>query len=93
MTAHDFIDQLFSRPSWGLPGNMRHVTQPQLELLRRLIGEDEEGGALHPGMNGGFIWMPRGRNKYIVAVDLGGRKRTIARLGNIVASDAGRLFP
>jgi len=92
VTAHSFIDELFSRPAWDLASNMRRLTQPQLELLRRLIGEDEEGGALHPGMNGGFVWMPSGRQKYIVAVDAGGRKRTITRLANIDASDAGRLF-
>jgi hypothetical protein len=71
---------------------MRRLTQGQLDLLSRLIGEDEEGGALSPGANGGFTWMPSGRNKYVIAVDASDRKRTIERLANIVPSAAGRLF-
>jgi hypothetical protein len=45
-TAIDLINSIFSRPQSGVAANARCITRPQLELLRRLIGEDEEGGAM-----------------------------------------------
>ena len=92
MTAHDFIAQIFSRPAYGLLSNARRITGPQLDLLRRLIGEDEEGGAVQKGMDGGFAWMPSGRDKYVITVDAGRDVRTLTRFANIRPSDAGRLF-
>ena len=92
MTAHEFIDQLFSRPPFGLPSNIRRITCAQLDLLRRLIDEDEEGGAVDQGIGPGFTWMPSGRNKYIIAEDPGSGKYRLTRLANIVPSAMGRLF-
>ena len=92
MTAHGFIDQLFSRPSFGLDGNMRRLTPGQLDLLRNLIGEDEEGGAVQRGANGSLIWMPSGRPKYVITEDPRGGKHILARFSNLKASASGSLF-
>lgn len=92
MTAHDFLAQIFSRPSFGLASNMRRLTAAQLDLLARLIGEDEEGGAVDRGLGGSFTWLPSGRNKYVIAEDPRGRGGTVERLSNLRPSGCGRLF-
>jgi hypothetical protein len=93
MTAHDLIDSIFSRPPWlGMPGNIRHLTPDQLDFLLKLIGKDEEGGAVQWGTGRSLVWTPSGRHKYIVTEDPGGRKHTLTRLANSVASESGRLF-
>jgi hypothetical protein len=91
MTAHDLISDIFKRHQDGVPGNERRITRRQLDLLRQLIGEDEEGGAMRPGMGLGFAWMPSGRDKYTVSESAGGRI-TLARFSNLVPSGAGKLF-
>lgn len=92
MTAHEFIRQLFERPGYGCASNMRRLTPRQLELLVELIGQDSEGGAVQRGMNGSFVWMPSGREKYVVTRDPQGRKHTLMRLPNLVSADSPRLF-
>jgi hypothetical protein len=92
MTAHDFIAQLYSRVQSNVSGNMRYITGPQFELLRKLINEDEEGGAVKNGLNGGLVWMPSGRWKYVLSYDPGSGRRSITRLGNTTPSAAGTLF-
>jgi hypothetical protein len=94
-TAHDLVTDFFARAGpWnrGLPGNMRSLTRAQLDLLLRLIGEDEEGGALSSGGPGVTVWKPSGRNKYIIREDLRGQRHTVERLANLVASGTGLLF-
>ncbi len=92
MTAHDLITSIFSRPQQGVAGNMRRITRAQLDFLVGLIGEDEEGGAMQRGLGGSMVWMPSGRNKYVITEDLRGNRHTITRLANIVPSGIGRLF-
>jgi hypothetical protein len=93
MTAFDLIAQWFGRAQSGVAGNMRYITLAQLDLLRELIGRDEEGSALQPGRGRSFVWTPSGRDKYVITEDpAGGRKHTIMRLANIRASGMGSLF-
>jgi hypothetical protein len=96
MTAHDLITDIFSRHQDGVPGHMRRITRPQLDFLLGLIGEDEEGGAVeNVPADAGFratAWKPSGRNKYIVTEDLRGKRHTLTRLSNLVASGTGCLF-
>ncbi len=92
MTAHDFIAQVFSRPQHGVASNLRYITRGQLDLLERLIGEDEEGGSLQRGTGIGFVWMPSGRNKYVAGEEPRSGRCTLMRLANIVPSASGRLF-
>lgn len=94
MTAFDLIDSIFSWPARrGMEGNVRRITPRQLIKLRELIGEDPEGGAVRSGAPGSLIWMPSGRNKYIVTEDpTGGDMHTLTRLSNIVPSGCGSLF-
>lgn len=93
MTAHSFIDQLFSRPGYGEASNVRRLTDDQIKLMLDLIGQDEEGGAVRRGQGRSIVWMPSGRWKYAVTEDpLKRGKNTVARIGNTVPSDAGRLF-
>jgi hypothetical protein len=92
MTAHDLIDSIFSRPQLGLAGNMRRITPAQLKYLRDLIGQDPEGASVCPGAANSLVWMPSGRWKYVLTEDPIGNKHTLTRLGNLVASEAGRLF-
>jgi hypothetical protein len=92
MTAHEFIAELFSRPQINVESNKRYISAPQLALLRDLIGQDDEGGALQSGMNGGFIWMPSGCWKYVLSQNLDGTRRALTRLNAGRATDAGSLF-
>lgn len=95
MTAHNLIADIFRRPgAWneGLPGNVRRITGPQLDLLRRLIAEDKDAGAVQSGLGGSFTWMPRGRDKYVVTEDLRGDRHRLERLANIAAEGMGMLF-
>jgi hypothetical protein len=93
MTAHDLIDSIFSRPQEGVAGNMRRITPQQLKYLRDLIDADPEGAAVIGGSMGSTVWMPSGRNKYIITEDpTGGHKHTLARLNNLRPSDEGMLF-
>lgn len=95
MTAHDLVAQWFGRHQAGVPGHLRYVTLPQIELLRELAEQDEEGGsAVRPGLGRSFSWMPSGRWKYVIAEDPrpDGRKHTITRLASLRPSGAGSLF-
>jgi hypothetical protein len=94
-TAHDLIADFFARTGpWNrdLPGNVRSLTRAQLDLLLRLIGEDEEGGAASSGGPGVTVWKPSGRNKYIIREDLRGRRHTVEQLASLAASGTGLLF-
>ena len=92
MTAHDFIDQLFSRPQVNVSSNVRYVSPGQLELLRTLISQGEEGGALTPGLQGGFVWTPRGRWKYVLSQNPDGTRRALMRLAQMNPHGVGNLF-
>lgn len=92
MTAHDLIAQWYARAQQGVAGNMRFITVAQLDLLRKLIDEDEEGSALRPGRGRSFTWALKGRDKYVVTEGEGGRRNTITRLSNLVPSGEGSLF-
>lgn len=92
MTAHDLIAQWYGKAQQGVAGNMRYITVAQLDLLRKLIDEDPEGGALQPGRGRSFIWLPMGRDKYVVTEGEGGRRNNITRLANLEPSGEGRLF-
>lgn len=93
-TAHDLIESIFARASWGgMAGNMRRLTPDQLSFLRNLIDKDPEGGAVTRGDRGSMVWMPSGRHKYVITEDpTNGTKHTLTRLSNLVASESGRLF-
>jgi len=96
MTAYELIRDIFSRYQAGVPGNARCITRPQLELLRKLIAEDPEGRAVEsspaePGYSA-TVWLPAGRNKYILTEDLQGKRHRLTRLANVVRTDMGRLF-
>lgn len=90
MTAHDFIAQLYSRAQHNVAGNMRYITAPQFELLRKLIAEDPEGGAIKSGLNGGLVWMPAGCWKYALSYDPVTERRSLTRIA--VAIGGGTLF-
>jgi hypothetical protein len=92
MTAHGFIEQLFGRVQSNVASNMRYVTGPQFDLLVQLIGQDEEGSAVHRGMNGGLTWLPSGRWKYVLSFDPGSGRRSVMRLMTPAATEAGHLF-
>ncbi len=95
MAAHDFIGSIFGRTGpWnaGLGANVRAITPRQLAKLRELIGQDEEGSALVSDGPGKTVWMPSGRDKYVIVEDPGGRKHTIERKSNLVPCGMGRLF-
>ena len=93
MTAFDLIAQWFQKPQQGVASNLRYITMAQLELLRKLIDQDPEGGALRSGLGRSFVWAPMGRDKYVVTEDAsGGRRHTIARLSDVVPAESGRLF-
>jgi hypothetical protein len=92
MTAHELIAQWYQRPQAGVVSNMRFITVAQIDLLRDLIGEDEEGAAVERGMGRSFVWKPSGRNKYVVTEGQGGKRNTILKLANVVPSAAGSLF-
>jgi len=94
MTAHDLIDSIFSRPSWGRGAStVRHITAEQLKYLRDLIGADPESHRARAGGPGSLVWMPAGRYKYVLTEDpTGGTKHTLSRLGGIDTSETGRLF-
>ena len=95
MTAYDLIADIFARAGpWNaaLPANARSITGAQLDLLRRLIAQDEEGGAVESGGPGVTIWKPSGRDKYVITEYLGRRFHRLERLSNLVPSGMGMLF-
>ena len=92
MTAHDLISEIFGRPQRGVAGNMRRITRAQLGYLRDLMVADPEGAAVERGAPGSLVWMPSGRDKYVLTEDLVGNKHTLTRLSNIVPSGMGNLF-
>lgn len=55
MTAHTLIADIFARRQTGVDAHLRIITMAQLDLLTRLIGEDEEGGAVQRGLGRSFI--------------------------------------
>jgi hypothetical protein len=91
MTAHELIDSIFARAQDG-PLNERRITRDQLTYLKDLIGADPEGAAFGPQGPGVWVWAPSGRKKYIITEDLNGKRHKIARLANLISTDAGRLF-
>lgn len=92
MTAHDLIDDIFSRPQRGAP-NLRRITPDQLKYLRILIGRDPEGGAVRQGNLGSMIWSPMGRHNYVITEDpTGGGKHTLVKLTNAAPKEQGSLF-
>lgn len=93
VTAHQLIESIFSRVQEGVPGNVRRITQPQFDYLRQLIDADEEGAAVRNGPGGSIVWTPSGRDKYVLAAPLPGRKLgTLTRLSNLAPSGMGSLF-
>jgi hypothetical protein len=91
MTAFDLVDDIFRRAQAGMPANERVVTQAQLGYLRALIGREEEDNQLRH--DGPFVevWAPRGRKRYLLREDPGGRRSTITRFESLTAN-AGMLF-
>ncbi len=92
MTAHDLIASIFSRVQDGMPGNARRISRAQLDFLRGLIGEDQEGGTMQTTGPGVSVWTPSGRNKYVIREDLRGNRHVLERLANMVPTGMGRLF-
>lgn len=93
MTTHELIADIFRRPQERVDANLRIITMAQLDLLERLIGEDEEGGAMQRGRGRSFVWLPSGRDKYVVTEDpRGGRRHTLMRLSSLTPSGSGSLF-
>lgn len=92
MTAYDLIASIFGRVQRGMPGNARVISRGQLNLLRALIGEDEEGGAMKSDGPGRSIWAPSGRNKYVITEDLRGDRHVLERHSNLLPSGMGSLF-
>lgn len=92
MSARGFIDEIFSRPQERVAGNIRRVTARQFDKVRELIAGDPERGAVKSGINGGLVWSPAGRWKYVLAVDPVCDRRTITRLEAVDASESGSLF-
>ena len=96
MTAHDLIADILSRTgTWqdrGMPANTRRVTPEQRQYLLSLIGQDEEGGALKNLGGEDVVWMPSGRNKYIIREHPRGRCFVLEKLSNVVPSGSGLLF-
>lgn len=92
MTAHDLIASIFSRVQGNMPGHRRGISRAQLDFLLRLIGEDEEGGAMKTDGPGRTVWMPAGRHKYVITEDLRGARHTLERLSNLTPTGSGRLF-
>jgi hypothetical protein len=92
MTAHNLISDIFSRSQTGIADNMRRITRPQLNLLIKLIGENEESGAVQRGSGGSLVWMPRGLDKYVITEDPRGNKHTLTHLSNLIPTGMGSLF-
>lgn len=92
MTARGLIIDIFSRVQDGVPSNTRRITGAQLHLLRTLISEDQERGAVEFGGTGVTIWKPSGREQYVITEDLRGKRHTLARVPNIGAAGTGMLF-
>ncbi|MBS1803497.1 MAG: hypothetical protein JST28_09020 [Acidobacteria bacterium] len=92
MTAFQLISDIFARPQKNVAANMRFITERQFNWLVDLIGADEEGSAVTNGLNGGLVWMPSGRWKYVLSYEPSIEKRSIMKLANIKASPAGTLF-
>lgn len=93
MKAFELIDSIFARPARGVEGNTRRISTAQLDYLIDLIGKDDEGGAVQRGRGKSLVWMPSGRDKYVLTEDsTGGEKHTISRLANIIPTGQGRLF-
>ncbi len=79
MSAHGFIDEIFSRQQAGMMSTERCITDRQLARLRALIGEDEDGGALTEKPNGGFEWRPRGSWVFVYTQNPNGTRRRLTR--------------
>lgn len=90
MTAHQFIEQLFGRPAFGMPSHQRRITPAQRDLLVELIGQDEEGSAVERGFKR-LTWKPSGRWAYILDEDSQARA-VLTRLGSLRPSGSGSLF-
>ncbi|MDE2099237.1 MAG: hypothetical protein KGL39_18430 [Patescibacteria group bacterium] len=92
MTAHELIGSIFARPQRNVAANMRWITADQWKYLTDLIGADEEGGATRSGPNGGLVWMPSGRWKYVLSYEPRSERRSLMKLANVRPSAAGTLF-
>lgn len=94
MSAHGFIAEIFSRVQTGVAGNMRYLTKAQFDRVVQEIGQDTECGAVKNGLNGGLVWMPSGRWKYVLAHQPGFQRDryAITRMAAAEPNGAGRLF-
>ena len=92
MTAHGLIADIFSRQQTNVESDKRYITAAQFELLTKLIAESEDSGAVKRGMNGGFVWSPRGRWKYVLSQNPDGTRRALMRLRAGPVEESGRLF-
>jgi hypothetical protein len=92
MTAFDLIDSIYARAGWGVEGNTRRITRRQMSKLIELIGEDKQGGDLRRGTGSSLVWMPSGRDKYVITEDLRGERHTLTRLPSIAIGSMGSLF-
>jgi hypothetical protein len=89
MTARGFIAQIFSRRQAGVDSNLRFLSPDQLELLRKLIEQDQVG-ELRPGVHGSFVWIVDG-NQYVITQDAAGRRRSILSM-RVQTVQTGGLF-
>jgi len=94
MSAHGFIAEIFSRVQTGVAGNMRFLTKAQFDRIVQEIGQDPECGSVKNGLNGGLVWMPSGRWKYVLAHEPGSKcdRYAITKLGAPAETRAGSLF-
>lgn len=99
MTPTDLVAQWFAKYQQGVAGNVRFITLAQIDLLRQLAEQQDEFAqscgelsAIQRGHGRSFVWMPKGRDKYVITAAQDGRRNTITRLANIGASGAGKLF-
>lgn len=90
MTALDLVHSIFGRAQGGVPGNQRIITPAQLSLLRKLL--DEDGERVTADGPGRQMWLPAGRDKYVLAEDLGGKRHTLTRYASVQETQPGRLF-
>ena len=92
MSARGFIDEIFSRPQSGMLTHERCITDAQLNKLRALIAEDEDGKAVTEKAHGGFEWRPRGGWTFIFTQNPNGTRRRLERRKAMSLSKTGLLF-
>lgn len=92
MTAIELITEIFARQQAGVASNLRWITGRQFDWLRDLIGSDPEEAPIHNGMNGGLVWEPAGRWKYVLSYQPSTERHSLMRLAKVHAQDGARLF-